>query len=78
MKRSSPKRRPINHPAAVTARREPFGQCAAAGIPQVGLRPSFVTPAVAHCHPDCRWLVILIVALQHQSDPSFDDKESLL
>jgi hypothetical protein len=33
-------------------------------IPQVGLRPSFVTPAAALCHPDCRWPVILIVALQ--------------
>jgi hypothetical protein len=40
----------------------PFGHCAAAGIPQVGLRPSFVTPAAAQCHPDCRWLVIQIVA----------------
>ena len=29
----------------------------------VGLRPSFVTPAATQCHPDCRWLVIQIVAL---------------
>ncbi|HEY8098176.1 MAG TPA: hypothetical protein VIE65_19115, partial [Methylobacter sp.] len=32
----------------------PFRHCAAAGNPQVGLRPSLVTPAAAQCHPDCR------------------------
>src|SRR5277367_1197186 len=28
----------------------------------VGLRPSFVTPAAAHSHPDCRAILTLIVA----------------
>jgi hypothetical protein len=42
----------------------PFGRASPPGSAQVGLRPSFVTPAATHCHPDCRWLVILIVALQ--------------
>ena len=42
----------------------PFGRAPPPEIPQVGLRPSFVTPAAAQCHPDCRWLVIQIVALQ--------------
>jgi hypothetical protein len=37
---------------------------AAAGISTVGLRPSFVTPAAAHSHPDCRAILILIVAPQ--------------
>ena len=35
---------------------------AAAGVSTVGLRPSFVTPAAAHSHPDCRAILILIVA----------------
>lgn len=35
---------------------------AAAGISTVGLRPSFVIPAAAHSHPDCRAILILIVA----------------
>ena len=37
---------------------------AAAGISTVGLRPSFVIPAAAHSHPDCRAVLILIVAPQ--------------
>ena len=38
--------------------------CAAAprGDFSVGLRPSFVIPAAAHSHPDCRAILILIVA----------------
>ena len=36
---------------------------AAAGATTVGLRPTFVTPAAAHSHPDCRSILILIVAL---------------
>ena len=39
---------------------------AAAGVSTVGLRPSFVTPAAAHSHPDCRAILILIVAPQAQ------------
>ena len=39
---------------------------AAAGISTVGLRPSFVIPAAAHSHPDCRAVLILIVAPQVQ------------
>jgi hypothetical protein len=37
---------------------------AAAGVSAVGLRPSFVTPAAAHSHPDCRAFLTLIVAPQ--------------
>jgi len=37
---------------------------AAAGISTVGLRPSFVIPAAAYSHPDCRVILILIVAPQ--------------
>ncbi|MGO4870070.1 MAG: hypothetical protein ACLPGW_05595, partial [Roseiarcus sp.] len=37
---------------------------AAAGVSTVGLRPSFVTPAAAHSHPDCRGILTLIVAPQ--------------
>jgi hypothetical protein len=33
-------------------------------VPPVGLRPPFVTPAAAHSHPDCRGILILIVAPQ--------------
>jgi hypothetical protein len=33
-------------------------------VTTVGLRPPFVTPAAAHSHPDCRWILILIVAPQ--------------
>ncbi|QDM25968.1 hypothetical protein FNL56_07510 [Tardiphaga sp. vice304] len=51
-------------PAAVTANEAPSGRHAAAGVPPVGLRPPFVTPAAAHSHPDCRGILILIVALQ--------------
>ena len=40
---------------------------AAAGVSTVGLRPSFVTPAAAHSHPDCRAILILIVA-PHDGD----------
>src|ERR1700738_51053 len=36
---------------------------AAAGVTPVGLRPPFITPAAAHSHPDCRGILILIVAL---------------
>src|ERR1019366_10557854 len=36
------------------------------GTPPVGLRPPFVTPAAAHSHPDCRWILILIVAPQRR------------
>ncbi|QDM26027.1 hypothetical protein FNL56_07945 [Tardiphaga sp. vice304] len=50
-------------PAAVTANEAPSGRHAAAGVPPVGLRPPFVTPAAAHSHPDCRGILILIVAL---------------
>jgi hypothetical protein len=35
---------------------------AATRISTVGLRPSFVIPAAAHSHPDCRAILILIVA----------------
>ena len=35
---------------------------AATGVSSVGLRPPFVTPAAAHSHPDCRGILILIVA----------------
>ena len=49
-------------PAAVTAKRGPSGIDAAAGVTPVGLRPPFVTPAAAHSHPDCRGILILIVA----------------
>ncbi len=38
---------------------------AAAGVSTVGLRPSLVTPAAAHSHPDCRAILILIVALHN-------------
>jgi hypothetical protein len=31
-------------------------------VTTVGLRPPFVTPAAAYSHPDCRWILILIVA----------------
>jgi len=31
-----------------------------------GLRPSFVTYAAAHSHPDCRAILTLIVAPQEQ------------
>jgi hypothetical protein len=37
-------------------------RAAAAGVTPVGLRPPFVTPAAAHSHPDCRWILTLIVA----------------
>jgi hypothetical protein len=37
---------------------------AATRISTVGLRPSFVIPAAAHSHPDCRAILILIVAPQ--------------
>jgi hypothetical protein len=37
---------------------------AAAGAPPVELRSPFVAPAAAHSHPDCRWILILIVAPQ--------------
>ena len=40
----------------------PRALAAAAGVSPVGLRPSFVTPAAAHSHPDCRGILILIVA----------------
>ena len=40
---------------------------AAAGVSTVGLRPSFVTPAAAHSHPDCRAILILIVAPQAEA-----------
>jgi hypothetical protein len=40
-----------------------WAHAAAAGVTQVGLRPPFVTPAAAHSHPDCRWILTLIVAL---------------
>jgi hypothetical protein len=33
-------------------------------VTTVGLRPPFVTPAAAYSHPDCRWILILIVAPQ--------------
>jgi hypothetical protein len=33
-------------------------------VSSVGLRPPFVTPAAAHSHPDCRGILILIVAPQ--------------
>ena len=56
---------------------------AAAGVSTVGLRPSFVTPAAAHSHPDCRAILILIVAphwvypyFQENADPSQRDKEA--
>jgi uncharacterized protein len=44
--------------------RPPSGARAAAGVTPVGLRPPFVTPAAAHSHPDCRGILILIVAPQ--------------
>ena len=44
---------------------------AAAGISTVGLRPSFVIPAAAHSHPDCRAVLILIVAPQKDGDDGF-------
>src|ERR1700730_9231095 len=40
---------------------------AGAGVTTVGLRPPFVTPAPAHSHPDCRRILILIVAPQIRS-----------
>jgi len=39
-------------------------RAAAAGVTPVGLRPPFVTPAAAHSHPDCRWILTLIDARQ--------------
>jgi hypothetical protein len=44
---------------------------AAAGISTVGLRPSFVIPAAAHSHPDCRAILILIVAPQWAASSRF-------
>jgi hypothetical protein len=41
---------------------------AAAGVTPVGLRPSLVNPAAAHSHPDCRGILILIVAPQGWPD----------
>jgi hypothetical protein len=37
----------------------------------VGLHPSFVTPAAAHSHPDCRAILILIVAPHKDAFPRF-------
>jgi len=43
---------------------------AAAGISTVGLRPSFVIPTAAHSHPDCRAILILIVAPHQAGGPA--------
>ena len=54
-------KKPTGSLTAVTARRHP-GRCRRGFT--VGLRPSFVIPAAAHSHPDCRAVLILIVAPQ--------------
>ena len=52
---------------------------AAAGISTVGLRPSFVIPAAAHSHPDCRAVLILIVAPHRHAQHELKTKlESVL
>src|SRR5665213_1149861 len=48
----------------------PSGVDAAAGVTPVGLRPPFVTPAAAHSHPDCRGILILIVAPHPRVQPT--------
>ena len=43
---------------------------AAAGVSTVGLRPSFVTPAAAHSHPDCRAIFLILIVAPQQSGSS--------
>src|SRR5450759_23257 len=59
--RSSRKRKPILYQPPLPPN-EALPAPAVAGVTPVGLRPPFVTPATAHSHPDCRGILILIVA----------------
>jgi hypothetical protein len=56
------KEKPIPYQPPLPPNEAPSGVDAAAGVTPVGLRPPFVTPAAAHSHPDCRGILILIVA----------------
>src|ERR1700677_5062580 len=58
------KEKPIPYQPPLPPNEAPSGIDAAAGVTPVGLRPPFVTPAAAHSHPDCRGILILIVALE--------------
>ena len=58
------KEKPIPYQPPLPPNEAPSGVDAAAGVTPVGLRPPFVTPAAAHSHPDCRGILILIVALE--------------
>jgi hypothetical protein len=58
------KEKPIPYQPPLPPNKAPSGVDAAAGATPVGLRPPFVTPAAAHSHPDCRGILILIVAPQ--------------
>lgn len=67
------KEKPIPYQPPLPPNEAPSGVDAAAGVTPVGLRPSFVTPAAAHSHPDCRGIPILIVALDgHPFDDGYD------
>ena len=61
------KEKPIPYQPPLPPNEAPSGVNAAAGVTPVGLCPPFVTPAAAHSHPDCRGILILIVAPQSSS-----------
>src|SRR3954454_1477087 len=64
------KEKPTPYQPPLPANEAPSGVDAAAGVTPVGLRPPFVTPAAAHSHPDCRGILILIVAPQSAGFPA--------